>query len=149
MKGQTLIEILVALGIIAVIVTALTAVVITSLGNTRHSKDQNLSLQYAQEGLEVVRSIRDENYNTFASLVDGSYCLAKNSRTLSTAVCSSANVDTYLRKVEIQNSGCSAGITRVKVTVSWQDSRCPQATPFCHDADLSTCLSAVNPVSGL
>lgn len=148
MKGQTLIEILVALGIIAVIVTALTAVVITSLGNTRYGKDQNLALQYAQEGLEVVRSIRDENYNVFASLSNGDYCLSKNSRTLTTS-CSSANVDNYLRRVNIENSGCAAGITRVKVMVSWQDSKCSASMPFCHDVDLATCLSAVNPLSGL
>ncbi len=149
MKGQTLIEVLVALGIIAVIVTALTAVVITSLGNTRYGKDQNLALQYAQEGLEVVRSIRDENYNVFASLANGDYCLAKNSRTLNTTGCANANVDNYLRRVNIANSGCAAGITRVTVMVAWRDSKCPASSPFCHDVDLATCLSAVNPLSGL
>lgn len=143
-----MIEVLVALGIISVIVTALTAVVITSLGNTRHGKDQNLALQYAQEGLEVIRSMRDENYNTFASLANGNYCLSKNSRTLAPS-CSVPNVDNYSRSVNIENSACGTSITRVTVTVSWRDSRCSAAKPFCHEVDLATCLSAVNPLSGL
>jgi len=144
-SGQTLMEVLVALGIIAVVATALSGVVITSMGNARFSKDQSLATQYAQEGMETVRSLRDSNYTGFQNIASGTYCLAKNSVTL-TANCFSANFDTFLRKVTITQSSCSANVARVEVSVAWQDSKCPASNSFCHSSQLSTCLSSVNPV---
>jgi prepilin-type N-terminal cleavage/methylation domain-containing protein len=148
MKGQTLIEVLVALGIIAVVATALSAVVVTSMGNARFSQDQNMATQYSQEGLEIMRQIRDNDYVAFRNLNNGNYCLAKGSGALAPD-CFSANVDNFLRKVTIAQSGCGVNVASVVVTVSWQSSRCSSANSFCHNAKLSTCLSSVNPVQPL
>jgi len=144
-SGQTLIEVLVALGIIAIIVTALTSVVVTSLGSSRYSKDQNLATQYAQEGLEIMRNLRDSDYVDFRNIPSGSYCLDKNSTVLSPD-CFSANVDSFIRKVIITHDGCDIGVSRVEVSVSWNDSRCSSANTYCHESSLPTCLSSVNPV---
>ncbi len=154
MKGETLIEVLVALGIIAIVVTALTSVVITSLGNASFGKYQILASQYAQQGIEIVRGIRDNDYVTFKNKPSGTYCLDQNSTTLnSTCPATTPNVDNFLRTVTITQSapacGPSGNIASVEVSVAWQDSKCPLATPFCHKSLLTTCLSAVNPVPTL
>jgi prepilin-type N-terminal cleavage/methylation domain-containing protein len=147
-QGQTLIEVLVALGIIVVVASALSGLVVTSMGNVRFSKDQSLAAQYAQEGMEIVRDIRDSDYTAFQNIGNGTYCLAKNADTLSPN-CSNANVDNFLRRVTIAQSGCAVNVARVEVSVAWRDSKCSAANPFCHAQRHETCLSAVNPVPTL
>ncbi len=147
MKGQSLIEVLVGLGIISVVVTALAAVVITSTGNAQFSKNQNLATHYSTEGMEIMRKIRDGDYAVFRNIASGTYCLDKGSSNLSPN-CNFGNVDNFRRQVTITHSGCAANVTRVIVTVGWQDSKCASAN-FCHKSELSSCLSAVNPVPAL
>ena len=60
--GQTLIEVLVALAGITIIVTSLTVAVITSLNSAEFVKNQNLATQYAQQGMEVMRFMRNTNF---------------------------------------------------------------------------------------
>ncbi len=150
MKGQTLIEILIALGIGGVIISAITVIITSGLNNAQFGKNQNLATNFAQEGLEVVRKIRNNNYDGFRTY-SGTYCLGKNQTTLGSAVssCSSLNVDAFIRSVHIQqNSGCSVNGARVTVTVSWTDGKCPTTNLYCHNSQLVSCLSSVNPVQG-
>lgn len=157
-SGQTLIEILVALGIISIVVTALSTVVITSMGNAAFGKYQSLTTQYAQQALETMRSIRDSDYVAFKNKASGTYCLAKSKTTLADLIALSncattPNVDNFIRTVAITQSapicGSSSNVSSVEVSVSWQDSKCPSSNLFCHSSKLSTCLSTVNPVPTL
>ncbi|MBI2021688.1 hypothetical protein HYS93_02255 [Candidatus Daviesbacteria bacterium] len=61
-KGQSLLEITVTIGLIVIVVTALTLTTILSLKNSRFSKDQVKATKYAQEGLERVRAIKGRDY---------------------------------------------------------------------------------------
>lgn len=154
MKGETLVEVLVALGIITVVASALVGVVVTSMGNTRFSKDQNQATQYAQEGMEIVRQKRDDDYVVFRAIATGTYCLdGSGANNLVQPCIDVANVGgSYLRKVTIGQSAatrCALDVARVTVTVSWQDSKCPAANMFCHASKLESCLSSVNPVPTL
>lgn len=147
-KGQGLIEVLVALGIISIVVTALATVVITSMDNAQLSKNQNHALQYSQEGIEVVRQLRDQDYITFRNY-NSTYCLSKGSNTLG-ADCTNPNIDNFfLRKVRVVQSGCSANVASAVVTVSWADGKCPNTNTFCRSSRLETCLSTVNQVPTL
>ncbi len=150
MKGSTLIEAVISLGIITIIVTGVTVVVTTALSNSQHSVNQNSATEFAQEGLEIVRSIRNSNYNQFKNF-DGTYCLDKGDIMLGSPVssCSTPNVDNFIRSVVIQQSpGCAADIASVTVTTSWSSSKCPSES-FCHKSELSTCMLTENPVGGL
>lgn len=150
MKGQTLIEILIALGIGGVIISAITVVITSGLNNAQFGKNQNLATNFAQEGMEVVRKIRNNNYNGFRAY-SGTYCLGKNQTALGSPVtsCSGENVDAFIRSVQVQqNAGCSANGARVTVTVSWSDGKCPANNTYCHKSQLVSCLSAVNPIQG-
>jgi Tfp pilus assembly protein PilV len=134
MKGQSLIEVLVALGIIAAVVTTIASIVTSSLGNTAYSKDLNEATKYAQDGLEVTRSIRNSNYTTFATL-SGTFCLAQNATTLGPAQgsCNTPNVDQiYIRSIQVEiNPGCGANVSKVISIVKWQDGKCG-AGSYCH-----------------
>lgn len=81
--GQTLIEVLLALAMAVVIVVAIVSVVIIALDNAQFSKNHNLANAYAQEGMEVLREIRDRSWTEFSGLFPTQHrCLAQNSKTV-------------------------------------------------------------------
>src|SRR3990167_4942926 len=65
--GQTLMELLLALGIFAFIMTAVFALVFGGLTTGLRSEEQDFATMFAQEGLDAARSIRDTNWDTFAT----------------------------------------------------------------------------------
>ena len=144
MKGQTLLEVLVALGAAAIIVATIASVVLSSLNNTQFSKNSNLATQYGTEGIEIVRQIRDQNYVTLATLYGSTYCLNKNATAL-TVGCAIPNVDNFYRTVTINcKCGGDPDIQKVAVTVAWTDNKCPNATSYCHSSVIVGCFSTVN-----
>ena len=108
MKGQTLVEVLVALSSAVIIITAITILVISSLNNAEYGKNQNLATQYAQEGMEIIRKIRDSDPQTFYGIADGQYCLDRNSTTLQAKIASGN---------QVRLSGCPHGATDPKENV--------------------------------
>lgn len=148
MKGQSLIEVLVALGIISIVVTGVATIVTQSLSNTQFSKDNEGATKFAQEGLETVRSVRSSNYAAFATL-SGRYCLAANSQSLGATQpsCTVPNVGNFIREIRIeQTPGCNTNAAKVTAIVSWTDGKC-QAGSYCHNTTLTTCLSKINPIT--
>lgn len=60
-KGQSLLEIVVMIGVLVVIVTGLVIVTINGLKNSQFSKNQLQATKLAQAGLEQVRTIKNRN----------------------------------------------------------------------------------------
>src|SRR3990170_3653908 len=60
-SGQSLIEVLVALSIAAVVVIALVVLVLSGLKNAQFAQSQVKSTKYAQEAIDQVKTIRDRN----------------------------------------------------------------------------------------
>lgn len=152
-KGQTLIEVLVALAAAVVVVYAITTAVITALNNAQFSKNQVMAAQYAQQGIEVLRHVRDSDWSKYSSYSDESilqYCLDKNSKEVrekSGASCGT-NVDDFIREVRIQKNSpdCTqpsqtTSAAKITVTVSWSDGKCPSGNLYCHNAKLVSCFS--------
>jgi len=77
--GQTLLELVIAIGVVAVIVTGLVVAATSSLRYGQDSRLRSTGVKYAQEGLEYARQIRDtQPPNTFLSYSGGgseSWCL--------------------------------------------------------------------------
>lgn len=149
--GQTLIEVLAALGAAVVVVTAVVIAVVGALSNAQFSKNQNLATQYAQEAMEVVRAQRNSDYLSFSSLTTDTYCLDKGKTNLATASAMGCgqNVDVFVREIDIEKNSPSCGLTAAKVSayVSWSDSKCTDPTEiFCHQVHLDSCLSNFNVV---
>lgn len=163
--GQGLVEVLVALGISAIILSAIGMAVISSLRNTQYSQNQNLATQFASQGIEVVRHIRDSasSLSTFDKIY---YCLSQNSTVLDdrppSGVCdpnidprnidpSVGNIYSFIRSVDIYPSANPLNLCPTPtpstnsayyavVSVSWWDNACA-TSEFCHKVSLNSCFS--------
>ncbi len=59
--GQSLLEVIVLMGLALVIVTGLTVVTVNGLKNSQFSQNQAQATRLAEEGIDCVRTIRDKN----------------------------------------------------------------------------------------
>ena len=156
-KGQMLIEALLALAFAVVIITAVVIAVITSLNNTSFTKNQNLAAQYAQEGLDIARNMKDSNYSGFRALPNGGYyCVNKINGTLSDiGFC--PPVEEFSRQIYVDHGTsslggrdengrerCEVGSSFVASIVSWGDSKCEEEDTQCHSIQLDSCFSNLN-----
>lgn len=143
-KGQTLVEALIALGVAIVIISAIVVSVISSLSNAQFTKNQNQANHFAQEGMEIVRGIRNSSWTTFSALSSTYYCLSANSTTLVVRGADGCgqNVGIFVREVLVEHSSASCvGTSRITVNVSWSDSKCTDTSnTFCHKVDFISCL---------
>ncbi len=74
-KGQSIIEFIVAVGIMLIIAGSGALSVLGALSANKQAKDHIQAAAYAQEGLEAVRGIRN---NSWDALVNGNYGLTTN-----------------------------------------------------------------------
>lgn len=79
-RGQSLFEVVVALGISALVVGAIVSLATNSIRNAAFSKNQSLAANYAQQATEWLRGQRDADIVSFSakagqSGVATSYCL--------------------------------------------------------------------------
>ncbi|MBI2622025.1 hypothetical protein HYW66_00085 [Candidatus Microgenomates bacterium] len=119
-SGQTLLEVIVGLGVGVVVLVAITSAVLSSLTGSDFGKNQTQATLYAQQGMEVVRDLRNKEGAGFFSR-SGSYCM-DSTNSLVPGVCSSPNLDGFFtRKIIFAILG--AGRERATVTVSFTDSR--------------------------
>jgi type II secretory pathway pseudopilin PulG len=159
-KGQSLIEITVALGALTTLLTISAIAIITALSNSQESKNQNQASTYAQQGIEILRQMRDTSWSSFDSL-SGTYCMDRTcSQLTSSGICGpksgscGQNVDMYSREVTLQKNDpqCSVGgnsATRALVSVAWTDSKCTGGSTFCRLVKIETCFSNIYGDSGL
>lgn len=59
-SGQTMVEMVVATGMVALVLVAIVAGVALSIRNSRFSRNKAIATRYAQETLEKFRALRDE-----------------------------------------------------------------------------------------
>ncbi|OGH23669.1 MAG: hypothetical protein A2958_02755 [Candidatus Levybacteria bacterium RIFCSPLOWO2_01_FULL_38_13] len=150
LSGQTLLEVLVALGVATIVISAIVVIVISSLKGGQFSTSQNQANQYAQEGLEIVKNKAQSDWTTFRSYLPYS-CLGQD-QTISPPLGTScgSNLGTFSREILFShyvandgNTDClptTVDRTKVTATVYWSDSKCPAGTPFCHKVQLISCL---------
>ena len=144
--GQTLIEAMVALGVLAVVIGAIAMTTITGMNNSNFSKNQNLATQYAQQGMDNLRQQSGSDWSTFDANSDGTYCLGLGSTTLTKPCAAVPNINgVFLRQVVINtpSPNCTAG-KKVSVIVSWADGKCTAANRYCHNVTLDSCLAEIN-----
>ncbi len=119
-KGQSIIEVIVALSLVAIVVLALVRVTISSIQNSSFAKDQQIATQYAQEGIENARKLKEENEVEFWS---------KNGSEEET-------INKFTRTVTYTPApGEEDQKMEVQVVVTWED------TKGTHQSDLSTYLT--------
>ena len=57
-KGQSLLELVVSVGLLVVVVTALAVTMINGLRNSQFSQNQSQATKLAQEGLDGVKNVK-------------------------------------------------------------------------------------------
>jgi len=60
-SGQSLVEMVIAIGVVLIIIVTLVAVTTISVRNASFSRNQSLATKYAQETIEKVRAYREQN----------------------------------------------------------------------------------------
>jgi len=131
-SGQATAEIVLAIGVIALVLVGLTKTTTMALRNAQFAKNKSLATKYGQETLEAVRAYRDQNdWDTFKTTCFPDFpalpspfddprsvaCVCYKPSELDPVVCTGADVD----KVEIT------------VTISWDSGD--------HEVELATFLS--------
>lgn len=167
-RGQTMIEALVSIGVAITILSAITAVVLSSLNNSTFTKNQDLATTYAKEGIETIRRYTTSNYDKFVTdypareycldsrntLCDkagggGTLCRDEDGNVVVTAgTCNGVKTEIYIREVTLtrgnQAPECQQNL-KASVKVSWTDSRCPSGGElYCHNVTLNSCFSDTN-----
>ncbi|OGH47505.1 MAG: hypothetical protein A3A51_02865 [Candidatus Levybacteria bacterium RIFCSPLOWO2_01_FULL_39_10] len=151
-KGQVLIEAVIAIAVVAFVMSGIVAALILSVNNATFSKNQNLATNFAQEGIDIARDLKDSDFQAFSTL-QGYYCIDEGDIAIdpSKTTCSK-NVDSaFTRRVYINQNGedarqslaqrgCEANLAFVASIVTWNDSRC-QGTAECHEVELNSCFA--------
>jgi len=117
-QGQSIVEVLFAIGVVSICLLALIVVITAAVSNTRFSKSYNLATKYANEGVEMARKERDRNnWTDFIAAYQNDVGLDDS---LTWGDCGSANVDSiYERCINFFQAG---EVVTVTATVSWTDS---------------------------
>lgn len=139
-SGQTLLEVLAALGVGVVVLVAIVSAVLSSLSNAQFSKNQNLATQYGQQGMEIVRSIKNNSWSSFYNTYTGTsitpFCLPKDDTTPNSGLCQPGDkIDGFFTRELRFERGCIVSPCnttnpddpnlkiQVKATVSFTDSK--------------------------
>lgn len=165
-RGQTIIEAIIALVTILIIITAISVVIVNGLYNSTFVKNQNEANKYAQQGIELVRNLQQNDLETFRGYADDSdpevdypyYCIDEQTSTLyGDNGCSDTGINTgvsFNRTIEFSPGGGECDNTnpltsaaRVTVRVKWSSSKCPSNNTFCHMSELVSCMPYVYPAS--
>jgi prepilin-type N-terminal cleavage/methylation domain-containing protein len=130
-KGFSLIEVLVFVSILSLIFVSAVAVTTYSLKVMRFNQDKILATHYAEEGLEWVKSQKEEDWSNFTGLDTSSgpgttYCLTSLSWS-SPGLCGENDLfgtpNIYSREVTLINEGGSpVNQSNVEVKVYWKNS---------------------------
>lgn len=127
-KGQSLFEIVVAIGIVSVILVALVSLTARSLRSSTYSKNTVITTQLASEAMEWMRGQRDSNWTSFAARASSSgttWCLS--SLTWVSGTCTNTIPNTiYTRSVRLTSldqvgSDGIADTVDAEIIVSWSD----------------------------
>ena len=133
-RGQSLFEVVVAIAISALIVTAVVALATNSIQNSSFSRDKTIATNYVQETMEWLKQERDQNSDIFNAKAEFSrssditYCLSDLAWPTVPGSCTSDKVITgtkFTRELTFPacTDPCPVNIIEAQVTVYWTDSK--------------------------
>lgn len=122
-KGQSLFEVIIAIGITSAILVAIINTAILSVRNTSFSRNKTLASRHAQQAVEWLRSQRDANWDTFASYSNTTWCTPTLDWDRGRACNTDDNIVATPFKREIILTTISASQIDANVKVYWDDSQ--------------------------
>lgn len=142
-KGQTIIEAVVALATILLIIAAIAVVIVNALYNSQFIRNQNTANKYAQQGMEFIKNLQQNDLSSFALYDGGTYCIDTTvTPSVLTSSCDAINAASPKRTIDFIRGSSECGTTETKVTVivSWSSTKCPSNNTFCHRSELVSCM---------
>jgi len=130
-KGQSLVEAVVAIGISLVVITGLVVLAVGAVRTATLSRNRSLAVQYAQEGMEALRSVRDRDYTELPSS-GGPYRVVWTGSEWNT-LAGTETLGMFTRSFAVSEP--AAGKLQFDLSVTWTDSAGG------HSVDLSTYLA--------
>jgi len=124
-QGQSLVEVLVAVGAMSLLLVSLLSLISLSVRNSRLAKDRTQALSLAQGGIELMRAYRDYSWTDFSGSAGGTKYDLPGAWVVEDGLSTACNESTYTinnvyrRCVEIQ--GIDAQEMSINVEVSWQE----------------------------
>lgn len=124
-QGQSLIEVVVAIGVMSLLMVALLTTVTLAVKNSRLAKDRVQAVSLANEGIELMRAYRDYDYDEFYSSARLDEYNLPYSWTVEDGLSSDCVVTDYAirsiyRRCVLLSIGDASSID-VEVTVDWQE----------------------------
>lgn len=122
-KGATLLEIVIAIGLISVILMSLVSLSTKSLSNSTVSREKNQATRFTQETIEWVRQERDASWRTLNEKVDQNqiWCMPTNSWSTPGA-CSDQTIANTSFKREVHFNRTNQESLEVTVVTQWYES---------------------------
>lgn len=125
-NGQTLAEVVVAIGVVVLLVTGLIIGTSVTLKASQYGKARSQAAQYAQEAVEMARALRDSSWTTFFSYSGTSQCLSKTGEWTTMSVSCPFDIDAMYARTVTFTWRDDLSVTndermKVDVVVSWTD----------------------------
>lgn len=117
-KGISVVEALLAAALFGLVVTALAGTFLYGETNSFNSGNRTKAVLLAEEGIDAVRNIKEEDFNTLDGLADGTYYLSTSSGSWILGGGSDA-IDIFSREIELES--IDADTIEVTSRVSWTD----------------------------
>ena len=126
--GQAIIEVLLAISIIAVCFIGLTITLVSAIRNQKFSQSSSLASKYAQEAIETIRVYRDrEGFSNWATPVDICYDDVSFTALGSVITCGNGGVDItgtiFRREIKIESPENNKKI--ITATIYWEEGNKP------------------------
>ena len=149
--GQTLIEVIVALSVVLLILAAIAVAVTTSVSNSTYLKNHNLASKHAQDGMEYIRHLYENQENFFEAYPQGAEYFMGDDNIIEQGFFELNVDDQFVRKVNFQDGvNCNTDAVldgsevRVTVSVFWSSGKCQGEDiedRYCHKSELVTCFT--------
>src|SRR5436309_2415993 len=121
-SGQALIEAVVAVGIMALLTTGLLVSTTYALRTGKNGQNRSIAAKYAQEGVELARSLRDKGWTAFSTTyADKTWCLPKDGVWTIGACATNQWVDSIYNRYVAYSWDAANQRMDVTVTVEWHD----------------------------
>ena len=130
-RGQTLAEVVVAIGVVVLLVTGLVVGTSVTLKASQYGKARSQAVQYAQEAVQLSRNLRDSGWTafmTYGGVAPRSWCLDKSGVWTAMSGACSPNIDSfYTRQVTFTWNDPKM---KADVSVSWTDGNKTYTVPI-------------------
>jgi Tfp pilus assembly protein PilV len=126
-NGQSLFEVVVAVGVFALIIAAIVGLATSSIRNSTFSRNNSLATQYSQQAVEWLRTERDTDWVAFYNHASTPFYCLDSLSWVNTGTCDTLNEldaipDTLLFR-EVSLTRDTATSVTAEVTTSWTDSQ--------------------------